>query len=473
MSNAPPGSKTILVVVEDTELRDRASTILARSGYQPTPVERGGEALPVLEARHHDAVLLDLELGTVDAAELLRRFHHDRPATPVLVLADPARPQAAVQALRQGAEDYLLRPPDPFELRTRLGRILERHALDSRIALLQGELSKNQGLKSLVSRSPSMRAVHDRVLRIAPLRATVLIHGESGVGKELVARSIHFNSPRREYPFIALNCAAMPQSLIESELFGHEKGSFTGAHARARGKFEIAHRGTLFLDEIGEMNQPTQAKLLRVLEEKEFMRVGGDQSIRVDVRVIAATNADLEEMVERSLFRRDLYYRLKVLTVSVPPLRERREDIPALVETFLEELSRANAVRPKAILEDALAALVAYHWPGNVRELKNILESVLVSSPGDVIRLDDLPPSVRRESSAFERPGVAVGMTLEDMERELILRTLEHTGGNRTHCAALLGIGVRTLQRKIHDFGIDVPSKRRRSRRRPVPEIAR
>jgi DNA-binding NtrC family response regulator len=468
MTDTPPGSKTILVVVEDPDLRDRATTILARSGYQPTPVERGDEARLVLDAHHHDAVLLDLEIRSADAAELLRQFRRGSPGTPVLVLADPARLQAAVQALRQGAEDYLLRPPDPFELRTRLGRILERHDLDSRIALLQGELSKNQGLKSLVSRSSAMQAVLDRVLRIAPLRATVLIHGESGVGKELVARSVHFNSPRRDYPFIALNCAAMPQSLIESELFGHEKGSFTGAHARARGKFEIAHRGTLFLDEIGEMDHATQAKLLRVLEEKEFMRVGGDQSIRVDVRVIAATNADLEDMVERSLFRRDLYYRLKVLTVHVPPLRDRRQDIPVLVETFLDELSRANAVRRKAIVPEAMAALEAYHWPGNVRELKNILESVLVSSAGDLIRLDDLPPSVRRESATFERPEATVGMTLEDMESELIRRTLEHTGGNRTHCASLLGIGVRTLQRKIRGYGLEIPSKRRRPRRRVV-----
>jgi DNA-binding NtrC family response regulator len=473
MPEAPPGSKTILVVVEDADLRDRATSILARSGYQPIPVQRGEEAWPILEARHHDAVLLDLEIASMDASDVLRHVRRMSPATPVLVLADPARLQAAVQALRHGAEDYLLRPPDPFELRTRLGRILERHDLDSRIALLQGELSKNQGLKSVVSSSPAMQAVLDRVLRIAPLKATVLIHGESGVGKELVARSIHFNSPRRDYPFIPLNCAAMPQSLIESELFGHEKGSFTGAHARARGKFEIAHRGTLFLDEIGEMDHATQAKLLRVLEEKEFMRVGGDQSIRVDVRVIAATNADLENMVERSLFRRDLYYRLKVLIVHVPPLRDRRQDIPALVETFLDELSRANAVPRKAIVPEALDALRVYHWPGNVRELKNILESVLVSSPGDVIRLEDLPPSVRRESVALERPEMAVGMTLEDIEREMIRRTLEHTGGNRTHCAALLGIGVRTLQRKIRGYRLEIPSKRRRPRRRPAAEKGR
>jgi DNA-binding NtrC family response regulator len=466
MAVTPPGSKSVLVVVEDGETRERAATILARSGYQPTVVERGGEALPALDADHHDAVLLDLEVRDADPAELLRQFRRRAPGTPVLVLADPSRLQAAVQALRQGAEDYLVRPPDPFELRTRLGRILERHDLDSRIALLQGELSKNQGLKSLVDRSPAMQAVLERVLRIAPLRATVLVHGESGVGKELVARSIHFNSLRRDFPFVALNCAAMPQSLIESELFGHERGSFTGAHARARGKFEIAHRGTLFLDEIGEMDHATQAKLLRVLEEKEFMRVGGDQSIRVDVRVIAATNADLESMVERSLFRRDLYYRLKVLTVHVPPLRERRQDILALVETFLDELSRANAVRRKPVVPEALDALEAYHWPGNVRELKNILESVLVSSPEDVIRLEDLPPSVRRERAAIEKPEPAVGTTIEEMEAELIRRTLEHTGGNRTHSAALLGIGVRTLQRKIRGYGIGIEPKRRRPRRR-------
>jgi transcriptional regulator with PAS, ATPase and Fis domain len=298
------------------------------------------------------------------------------------------------------------------------------------------------------------------------MRSTVLIYGESGVGKELVARSIHFNSPRRDNPFIALNCAAMPANLIESELFGHEKGSFTGAHARVRGKFEIAHRGTLFLDEIGDMDPSTQAKLLRVLEEKEFMRVGGNQSIRVDVRVIAATNADLEAMVARSSFRRDLYYRLKVVTIRVPPLKERREDIPALVSTFLDQLSRENAVYRKAITPDALGTLQDYSWPGNVRELKNILESVLVSVPGEVIRLEDLPPSVRPTRIAPHPMELRPGTRLEDLERELIKRTLEHTGGNRTHSAALLGIGVRTLQRKIAAYGISIPPKRRRPRLR-------
>jgi len=298
------------------------------------------------------------------------------------------------------------------------------------------------------------------------MRSTVLIYGESGVGKELVARSIHFNSPRRNNPFIALNCAAMPGNLIESELFGHEKGSFTGAHARVRGKFEIAHRGTLFLDEIGEMDPGTQAKLLRVLEEQEFMRVGGSRSIRVDVRVIAATNADLESMVARATFRRDLYYRLKVVTIAVPPLRDRREDVPALVSTFLDQLSRENAVYRKSVTPDVMSAFQDHAWPGNVRELKNMLESLLVSVPGEVIRLEDLPSSVRPARVAPGPAGLRPGVKLEDMERELIERTLEHTGGNRTHSAALLGIGVRTLQRKIRTYGISIAPKRRRPRLR-------
>jgi len=366
--------------------------------------------------------------------------------------------------LREGADDYVVRPTDAFELRARLVRLLERHDLDSRLALLQNEVSKSYGVKNLVSHSPAMRTVLDRILRVAPLRATVLVFGESGVGKELVARAIHFNSPRRDFPFLGINCAAIPANLIESELFGHEKGSFTGAHARARGKFETAHRGTIFLDEIGETDLATQVKLLRVLEEREFMRVGGDQNVRVDVRVIAATNSDLESMVERGTFRRDLYYRLKVVTINVPPLRDRRSDIPALVESFLEELARDNAVPRKAITSDALAALEAYQWPGNVRELKNILESVLVSSSGDRITADDLPPSVLRDRTPPARATITPGTTLGEMERELIRATLVESGGNRTHSAHLLGIGVRTLQRKIRLFGLDIASKRRRRR---------
>ncbi len=457
-----PDQKRVLVLDPDREHAERIRSVLARSRYTATLAVSGRQAFELNERRPHDAALIDLDRAVHD--RLIETFRREAPSMPILLIVDAPRILDAVRLLREGADDYVVRPADAFELRARLVRLLERHDLDSRLALLQHEVSRNYGVKSLVSHSPAMRAVIDRILRVAPLRATVLVFGESGAGKELVARAIHFNSPRRDFPFLGINCAAIPANLIESELFGHEKGSFTGAHARARGKFEIAHRGTIFLDEIGETDLATQVKLLRVLEEREFMRVGGDQNVRVDVRVIAATNSDLEAMVEGGTFRRDLYYRLKVVTIHVPPLRERRGDIPALVESFLEELARDNAVPRKAISATALEALQAYHWPGNVRELKNILESVLVSSSGDRIEPEDLPPSVLRERSAPGRTTVAAGSTLGEMERELIRATLEQAGGNRTHSAEMLGIGVRTLQRKIRLFGLDIASKRRRRR---------
>jgi two-component system, NtrC family, response regulator AtoC len=469
-----PANARILVADDDPEMRERVGGILGRAGYNVTTVSGAAAALASLGSRDQDAVLLDLDLSPAEILNLFKSLRRRAPGVPVLVIVPPDGHQVAVQVLRAGAEDYLLRPPDPFELKTRLARILERRDLGSRIAQLQEEIAKKSGFEDPVGRSAAMRGMLERVARVAPMRATVLIFGESGVGKELVARAIHFNSPRREGPFIAVNCAAMPANLIESELFGHEKGSFTGAHARTRGKFELAHRGSLFLDEIGEMDLQTQAKLLRVLEEREFMRVGGDASIRVDVRVVAATNADLETMIARGRFRRDLYYRLKVVTLHVPPLRDRRSDIPILVETFLDDLSRANAVRRKSVSPGALEALQRYHWPGNVRELKNIIESMLVSAPGDIIRLEDLPPSIVREGTRPERPEMPLGTTLADMEREMVRRTLEHTGGNRTHSAALLGIGVRTLQRKIQAYGLEIAPKRRRPRRRsPFPEPTR
>ncbi len=455
-------SRSVLLIDDDPATWDRVTTILTRAGLKVTVATGADEAIGKLDERVHDAALLDLDLEGADG--LMRRLRKRSPGTPLLVIARPERHREALRALREGAEDYVLRPPDPFELRIRLEHILERRDLDSRLALFREELSRTHGSKRLMDSSAAMRGALEKALRVAPLKTTVLVSGESGVGKELVARAIHLHSPRRDFPFIALNCAAMPSSLIESELFGHEKGSFTGAHARARGKFEIAHRGTLFLDEIGEMGLATQAKLLRVLEEREFMRVGGDQSLRVDVRVIAATNADLEALVERGSFRRDLYYRLKVVSIHVPPLRERREDIPALVEAFLEDLSRTNAVRRKTVTAGALAALEAYHWPGNVRELKNVLESLLVSTSGEVIRAEDLPPSIAPKRDAAERPDLRPGTTLTEMERELIRRTLEHTGGNRTWSAELLAIGIRTLQRKIREYGLDIPPRRRRRR---------
>ena len=381
-----------------------------------------------------------------------------------LALAAPAeRVESAREALRHGADEYLLLPVDAHEAESRLNALLERHALDSQLAFYQEQLSRRATLRTIEARSPAMRDVVQRIQRVAPLRSTVLIYGESGAGKELVARSIHFASSRNRGPFVALNCAAIPASLIESELFGHEKGAFTGAHNRVRGKFEAAHRGTLFLDEIGEMDPDSQTKLLRVLEEREFMRVGGVRTVRVDVRVIAATNARLEERVASGQFRQDLYYRLKVLTITVPPLRDRQPDIPALIEVFSSQIARANALPNKTFSDDAVEALSAHSWPGNVRELKNALESLIVSVPGSRISVKDLPLTLRAPTDPLA--DVASVRPLAEVEREMIVRALEATGGNRTHSAELLDIGVRTLQRKIHAYGIDIPPTKRRSRR--------
>lgn len=454
----------IILIEGDSQIRKAVEAILKPGPYTLLPFANLREAAPALRLREHDAVIASLEWPAPASASAMRSLKRQAGPSPVMLLTSPNRIDAAVRALRHGAADYLIRPPDPVELKTRLQRILDRRDLNSRLAFFHDEFSKRATAKKIEAHSPAMKSVVDRFLRVAPSRSTVLISGESGVGKELVARSIHFNSPRRERAFIALNCAAMPVNLIESELFGHEKGSFTGAHARVRGKFEIAHRGSLFLDEIGEMDRGTQAKLLRVLDHKEFMRVGGHQTIRVDVRLIAATNANLEDMVQEGTFRKDLYYRLKVVSLLVPPLRERRLDIPYLIDTFLDELSGSNAVQRRNVSPDALAALTDHAWPGNVRELKNLLESLLVTTDGDEIGIEDLPRSVRGPRAEVEASELVAGTTLEQMERALIRRTLEHTGGNRTHSAALLGIGVRTLQRKMQAYDIRIRSTRRRQR---------
>lgn len=395
------------------------------------------------------------------------------PEAPAVILLTPSdRRYAAYELLDGGVAEVLDLPIHPKQLALRLTRVIEARDVRTHLAGLEDAISERSRLsfasRTLVSESPAMRALAATLARVAPMRTTVLVLGESGVGKELAARTLHFRSARHDAPFIAINCAALPQHLIESELFGHERGAFTGAVARRAGKFELAHRGTLFLDEIGETDMGTQAKLLRVLEHQEFMRVGGSRSVKVDVRLIAATNADLERLVREGRFREDLFYRLKVITLTVPPLRDRREDLPQLVETFLAQICRANSLRPRRITAEAMNLLARYPWPGNVREMVNTLEAVVVAHPGETIDVAQLPSSIQT-AGAREIPRLkrTAGQTLHDMEAEAIRQALLAYGGSRTRAAEVLGIGVRTLRRRISELGLSdqMPPRPGRPRR--------
>jgi DNA-binding NtrC family response regulator len=450
-----PEARRILVLDPDEESGSEALRALGRDGFQVTAVLTLKRGLALIARQEYDLVVVALGVAGLTTRRLLGRIRESAPRVPLLVLVQAGCTDQAVRALKGGAEDYLTKPVDPYDLKSRVGRILERKDLADRLTHLQTALTQRYALNSIVQHSAAMKGVVQRISQVAPASSTVLILGESGVGKELVAKAIHFNSPRRHRPFLAINCSAIPADLIESELFGHERGAFTGAVERVRGKFEVAEGGTIFLDEVGEMDPQTQVKLLRVLEEREFMRLGGSRNIRIDVRVLAATNASLQQKIRQGRFREDLYFRLQVITLQVPPLRERAADLSELVRLFLETLSRTNDVPIPEISPEALFLLRSYPWPGNVRELKNLLESLVVTLPGQRIQAVDLPPAIRGEQ-VLEAilPGVEAGMTLREMERELIQKTLANTEGNRTRAARILEIGVRTLQRKIREYGL-------------------
>lgn len=419
-----------------------------------------------------DAIIVDAAMVTGDARAAFDRIIAEADTMPVLVIAPAGDPAPAFDLVERGAADVLSRPPDGHELTFRLGRAFDTRDMGAQLATLEEAISersrRSYDARTLVKQSSAMAQVCQTAERVAGMRSTVLILGESGVGKELVARNIHFNSPRSESAFIAINCAAMPPHLIESELFGHEKGSFTGAVSRRAGKFELAHGGTVFLDEIGETDPSTQAKLLRVIENQEFMRVGGSRPVRLDVRLVAATNADLEQLVRERRFREDLYYRLKVVTLRVPPLRERQEDIAELVNATIEEVCRENRLPTRRVTRTALEALERYPWPGNVRELRNAIEAVVVANPSETIDLEDLPRPIQRGIPGLAgRSGpVIAGRPLREIEAEAIRATLEATGGSRTETARQLGIAVRTLRRRIKELEIDKDSPPRPGRPR-------
>ena len=456
VGSAAAKASRILVVDDNETHADSLREGLERAGHRCEAVYTANEAFSRLERDRYDVLVTDLMLKESTGIDLMRRARRVSPATVVFFVTAHATVETAVRAMREGAADYIEKPVQIEELRMRIARVLETQRLREENLDLHRLLDKRFGFEGIVGSSPAMQKLFDALPQISPTDATVLLLGESGTGKELVAKAIHSNSRRKQGPFVAINCAALSESLIESELFGHEKGAFTGAVSSQVGKIEYAGGGTLFLDEVGDMPLATQVKLLRVLEQREILRVGSNKTIRVDVRLIAATNADLRERVKQGRLREDLFFRLNVITLQLPPLRERRTDIPLLIDHFLKELSSAHGRKIKGVAPEARRRLLQHPWPGNVRELRNCLESMVVVSRTDVLREEDLPSSLLAEGVEPPSGGgyVLEGKSFSEVERDLILANLALVEGNREKCAKVLGMGERTLYRKIKEYGL-------------------
>ncbi|MBM4313748.1 MAG: sigma-54-dependent Fis family transcriptional regulator [Deltaproteobacteria bacterium] len=449
----------ILVVDDEASHRIMLRAVLTADGYQVTEAADGLDAIRAVEKEAFDIILLDIRMTHMDGIEALTEIRKISPLVPVLIMTAYASVKTAVEALKAGAFDYMTKPLDIEEVKILIEKALEHYHLRTENLALKERLGDRFDFSRVIGRSVKMKILLDTLAMVAPSDATVLIMGESGTGKEVAANAIHQNSPRAGQPFIKVSCAALPESLLESELFGHEKGAFTGAVSRREGRFQLAHRGTIFLDEVGEMSQAIQTKLLRVLQEKEFEPLGSVRTVKVDIRVIAATNKDLAKEVREGRFREDLYYRLNVVPITMPPLRDRKEDIPPLAEHFLAIFREKNRKPMKGISGKALDLLVRYDWPGNIRELENCIERAVIMTKEEMITPADFPPQIQRLAGEEERGGLALtsGMSLEAMERELIVKTLAETGGNRTRASEILGINRRTLQNKLKEYGLNIP----------------
>ena len=443
----------ILIVDDEKNSRDGLEKILKSQAANIYTAPDGTAAMERLRGSPVDIVISDIRMPKMGGVELLKKIKTEHPAVDVILLTGYATLEDGVKALEDGAHSYITKPVRVLELEIIIKRILERKSLERENRYLRDRLRERFGLDNLVGKSPPMQKIFNQIKQIAPARTNVLITGESGTGKELVAFAIHNNSPRADKPFVPVNCSALTESLLESELFGHEKGSFTGAVKQKKGYFEVADQGTIFLDEIGEISPATQVKLLRVLEKQSFERVGGTQSVQVDVRLIAATNANLEDAVTKGKFREDLYYRLKVLHMMLPPLRERREDIPLLIDVFLTDLCKEHGKHKLKVSADVVAKLQSAEWPGNVRQLRNILESMIVMASSDTLRISDLPIEFRNKDE-IETIVLNKNIPLAEAERQIILETLAANNNNRTKTSEVLGIGRRTLIRKLKDYGI-------------------
>ena len=443
------------VVVADDEESARISLgqILREDGYQVSLAADGEEALRLVAAEQPDVLLTDLKMPGMDGHELLSRVRQGYPEVAVVIMTAHGTIRSAVQALRQGAEDYLTKPVDVEEVEYLLEQVLKRRKLHAETQLLRERLDEKYRFENIIGRGPEMVEVFRLVEQVAPTQASVLITGESGTGKELIAQAIHQRSTRREAPFVKVSCAALPETLLESELFGHERGAFTGALARRAGRFEIAAGGTIFLDEVGDIPLGMQVKLLRFLQDRQFERVGGNQTLTVDVRVITATHRDLTALIKEGKFREDLFYRLNVIEIPLPPLRTRSQDIPLLADFFVKKYAAANGKQVRGVTDNTLAALMTYSWPGNVRELEHSLERAVILTRRDELDLS-LFPSLPKlvEAPRAGRKASSPGASMEEIEREAILRTLESVGGSTSRAAAILRISPRTIQYKLKQY---------------------
>jgi len=449
-------NQSVILVIDDNEEHAHATAeALQKVGCKCLIATSGRDGLKIIESGEIDIVITDLIMHDIDGLQILKTTKERLPESEVILITGYGTVETAVDAMQKGAATYLLKPFNINHLRAEVSKLLEKQGLVRNNKELHKQLDEKFGLSGIIGNSQKMQKILNTVNQISGTSATVLITGESGTGKELISKIIHNNSPRKNNPLVVLNAAAIPENLLESELFGHEKGSFTGAMFQRKGKFEYAHHGTLFLDEVGDMPLSTQVKLLRVIEDGVVTRVGSNESVEVDVRLIAATNQELEKLIKEGKFREDLYFRLNVVSVKLPPLRERFEDIPLLIDAFLREFSQAHNKKVSHISSEARKILLKYSWPGNVRELKNCIESMVVVSTQEIIGVEDIPDHIlQRGGSEHSAPCLVAGITIDEAERELIKSTLATVGGNREEAAKMLGIGERTLYRKLDRYGL-------------------
>ncbi len=449
----------VLIVDDEADSRDALAELTQRWGYDVQTASDGSEGLRRAIEWHPDVILTDLVMPAMDGLWLLRALRGELPDCPVVLLTGRGTIQSAVQAIKEGAYDFIEKPLEVPRLRIVLERALEKKETMREVQLLRRRLAALAPGTDMIGSAPAMQRVFELVKKVAPSNASVVIAGESGTGKEVVARAIHNLSPRKEKPFIALNCSAIPATLIESELFGYERGAFTGAEQRRLGNFELAHNGTLFLDEIGDLPLELQAKFLRVLEEHKIRRLGGRAEVEVDVRVLCATNRDLKEEIHDGRFREDLYFRLHVFTVELPPLKERREDVPLFVHHFIEKFNGETGKHVQGVTPAAMSLLQGYAWPGNIRELRNTLERAMILADGDVIGEEHLPPDMQASRPEAAMMRVPLGVPLDMVEKEYILASLQKNGGNKARTAEALGISEKTLYNKLNRYAAEARSR--------------